>query len=109
MIELTRASGNSEPEMVTLFSIDGEEYRVPAKPRVNVALKYLTNAREFGEQLAQMMLLEELLGPEGYKALSEYDELTSEQLNEVADLAAKLTLGGLESGNGKSGSKKSRG
>jgi len=100
MIELTRPVGDSEVEMVPLFSIDGKEYRVPAKPRVNVALKYLTNAREHGEQMAQMMLLEDLLGAEGYKALAEYDDLTAEQLSQVADLAAKLTLGQLESGNG---------
>ena len=101
MIELTRSGEGESPEMVDLFSIDGKTYQVPAKPRVNVALQYLTLSREHGEQMAQMMLLEKLLGPEGYKALSEYDELTPEQLREVSDFAAKLTLGAVESeGNG---------
>lgn len=103
MIEITspKKGKGSGPEMVDLFSIDGVAYQVPAKPRVNVALQYLTFARENGEQMAQMMLLEKLLGPDGYKALSEYDDLTPEQLREVSDFAAKLTLGAIESeGNG---------
>lgn len=110
MIELKRSGDDADkPEMVDLFSIDGTAYQVPKKPRVNVALQYLTDARRFGEELAQMMLLEKLLGEDGYRALSEYEDLTPEQLSQVSDKAAALTLGQLESGNGGRGSKKSRG
>lgn len=111
MIELKSTGDRSDEEMVVLFTLDDVEYKVPARPRVNLSLQYLTDARQFGEQLAQMMLLEKMLGPDGYEALSSWEDLTAEQLGEVADYAARLALGALEGsqGNDKSGSKKSRG
>jgi hypothetical protein len=63
---------------------------------MNVALKFLINLREFGEAMANMMLLETLLGADGYEALSNYDGLTPANLRAVSDAAAKLTLGVLE-------------
>jgi hypothetical protein len=111
MIELksTEREDGAEEELVPLFSLDGTTYSVPAKPRVHVALQYLTDARQHGEQMAQMMLLEKLLGEKGYKALSEFEDLTPEDLSAISDEAAKLTLGALEqpdSGNGSGGSRK---
>lgn len=102
MIALKSAKADGPVEMVDLFSIGETTFQVPAKPRVNVALQLLTDTREHGEMLAQMMLLEKLLGPEGYAALSNYDELTTEQLQQVSELASKLTLGALENTSGNS-------
>lgn len=98
MIEIKSAKKNvgQEEEMVDLFSIDDVVYSIPAKPRVNLALQYLTDARKFGEHMAQMMLLEKLLGEKGFKALSEYEDLTPEQLAQVGETASKLTLGNRE-------------
>lgn len=111
MIALQTAKADRrKSEMVDLFSIDDVTYQVPARPRVNVALQFLTDTREHGESLAQMMLLEKLLGPEGYAALAGYDALSAEDLTAVSEAAAKLTLGALETpGNGEGGSLKSVG
>lgn len=112
MIELVSSGGGEQVEMVDLFSIDGTVYQVPAKPRVNVALQFLNDLRTQGEAMANMLMLEKLLGAEGYKALSTYDALTPENLRAVTDAAAKLTLGMLEeaeSGNSDGGSLRSVG
>lgn len=112
MIALTSKVTEEKADMVDLFSIDDKVYQVPAKPRVNVALKYLTNVKELGNAVAEMQLLEDLLGEEGYRALSEFDGLTAADLSAVSEAAARLVLGALEDageGNGESGSGKSAG
>ncbi len=104
VIELV--SGGDEdapPEMVDLFSIDGVTYQIPSKPRVNVALKYLWQARTVGEDHAAGELLESLLGPKGFQALVEYDDLTPEQFANILGAAQKVTLGAMEAAQGNSG------
>lgn len=112
MIELKRSGDHSEQETRVLFYIDDKEYRVPAKPRVNLALQYLTDVRTQGAFLAELSLLERLLGEDGYQALCNFDDLTPEQFSQVQDEAVQIALGALEKsqGNGgKRGSRKSRG
>lgn len=111
MIELTRSTDETPPEMTDLFSIDGVVYSVPKKPRVNIALKYLDNLRRMGPVIADMMLLEQMVGEKGYKALCEYDDLAPGDLSKVTDAVVALTLGAMEAnqGNGDSGSNKSDG
>jgi hypothetical protein len=84
------------PDRVTLFYIDDREYSVTLKPGVNVGLRYLHLVRTVGENQAMDYLLEKLLGSEGYQALMDYDDLTSEQFQQICEVASKLTLGALE-------------
>lgn len=107
MIELKRAADSAEVEMVDLFKIDDVVYQVPAKPRVNVALRYFKNLQTMGAMSAEMALLEELLGEKGFKALSEFDGLTAKDLEALSEAAAQHALGALEDapeGNGAGGS-----
>lgn len=94
-IELT-STPNAEIETVELFSIDGQSYSIPKKPRVNLALRYLKMAREEGADAASAYLLEQLVGPAAYDALMNYEDLTSETLGAIMEAAQKVTLGGLE-------------
>lgn len=87
---------SAEVELVVLFSIDGRDYTIPKKPRVNVALRYLKMAREHGPEAAQAYLLEALVGEEAYEALMNFDDLDSDTLGAIAEAAQKYTLGGLE-------------
>lgn len=89
-------TGGAVADRVPIFSIDGVAYTIPAKPRPALALRFLHNRRTVGEDDATDILLEELLGPDGYKALREYDELTTEQLKSVFTIAQKVALGALE-------------
>lgn len=91
------AGGTSAPvEMVDLFHLDGVTYQIPAKPRVNVALRYLRTAKRDGETVATSELLEALLGVDGFEALTNYDELTPDQFAQIVAAAQKVTLGALE-------------
>src|SRR6185312_1432059 len=93
---MTRSTDDSPPEMMDLFSIDEVMYQVPAKPRVNIALKYLDNLRRMGPVIADMMLLEELIGTEAYQALSNYEDLKGSDLKTITDTVVRLTLGAME-------------
>lgn len=83
-------------DRIPLFSIDGVEYTIPAKPRMNVGLKYLWERRERGQDYAIPGLLMRLLGQEGFEALMDYDELDPEEFQQIVKLATGVTLGQIE-------------
>lgn len=85
-----------EAEQVELFSLDGQMYSIPAKPKVNIALKYLRLVRQQGQEVAAGWLLEELLGTEAYEALMDFEDLTEEQLETVMMVAQTAILGAME-------------
>ncbi len=100
-IALTSRPAGDEPDPIELFSLDGVSYTIPAKPRANLALRYLYEAKSIGTDYAATNLLEALVGTDGYQALMNYDDLTGDQLQEVLDAAQKITLGTLESPKGR--------
>lgn len=104
MIELnTRHSEEGrEEERVELFRLNGQAYTVPAKPRVNASLQLLRDTRKHGVELAQLMLLEKMLGQEAYDALCDFEDLKPEDLKALSEACAKLSLGSLESAAGNS-------
>lgn len=95
VLRLTRSPDRAE-ERVPLFYIDDVEYTVVKRPNVNVGLQMLELLRTEGEPAAQAYVLGKLLGPEGYAALLDYDELTAEQYSHICRVAARLALGSLE-------------
>ncbi len=80
----------------TLFSIDGVDYTIPARPRPNLALKFMWQTKTIGEDEAGINLLIAMLGEEGFKALSEYEQLTTEQFVQVMTIAQDVAMGSLE-------------
>jgi hypothetical protein len=101
-VEITtpqRPEGYKE-DRVTVFSIDGTDYTVPARPRPNIAVRFLWRQKEAGVMQAASELLESMLGTEGFKALSEYDDLTDEQFSQVLAIVQKVALGSLEKATG---------
>ena len=101
MIELTNEEKTGPEELLDLFSIDDVVFTVPKRPRVNIALQYLDNLRRMGPVIADMMLLEKLIGEKGYKALSEYEGLKPEHLEKITDTVVQLTLGAMENSSKK--------
>jgi hypothetical protein len=83
-------------DTLVLFELDGREYRVPAKPRAVVALRYLRAVRDGGTEKGAAQLLTDLLGADGFDALCDYEDLQPEQLKSIMDAAQKLTLGSVE-------------
>lgn len=101
MIELKpKTTDSSAEERVELFSLNGTVYTIPAKPRVHLALRYLFHAKRHGVDQAAAELLESLIGPEGFEALTNYEDLTPEELQAVMDAAQAVTLGALEEATG---------
>ncbi|KPM55732.1 hypothetical protein CcI49_03255 [Frankia sp. CcI49] len=88
------------PGVVELFRLHGKVYTIPDAPKVNVALLYLWEARHHGEGVADQMLLERMVGEDGYRALMEHDPLKQEQLDRILSTAQKVVLGSLEQGKG---------
>jgi hypothetical protein len=106
MIELKTPKGKQpKVAMVDLFSIDGTVYQMPAKPKAHVALQYLVDLRDEGPLMAEMRLMERLLGVDGYRALASWEHLAPEDLAAIQAEAQRLALGALEDpqGNGSGG------
>lgn len=95
-IELHTSTDAKPAAMVDLFSIDDTMYQIPAKPKVNIALKFLRMARTQGMEIASGWLLEELLGEDAFEALMNYDDLTAEDMEQVMAVAQEVTLGAVE-------------
>lgn len=95
-IVLPASTAAAISDTVVLFELDGREFRVPAKPRVTVALRYLRTVRDKGTDVAAASLLTELLGVDGFDALCEYEDLTVDQFKSIMDAAQKLTMGAIE-------------
>jgi hypothetical protein len=84
------------PDLVDLFEVDGTMYSVPSKPSASIALRYLDAAENLGPQAANLYVLREMLGEDGYKALSTCRALTDTQLTWIVETVQGLVLGTIE-------------
>jgi hypothetical protein len=81
-----------------LFYIDDRAYTVPNEVSSAVGLQYihLSAGGDIGVLQAQDYLLNELLGADAYRALREYQALTSAHLAWVIEACSRLALGTIE-------------
>lgn len=86
----------AQDDRVVLFYLGDKEYTIPAKPRTNVAIKYLRDIRSEGDEIAQANMLVGLLGEEGFDALCDAEDILPEQFEAIVSIAAAKTLGALE-------------
>lgn len=84
-------------EQVELFSIDGKSYTIADKPRVNLGLKVMRVMADEGASAGNAYMLEQLLGKENFDALTDFDDLTTEQFEAIVELASEVVFGGLDS------------
>ncbi|GAX54746.1 hypothetical protein [Streptomyces olivochromogenes] len=85
-----------QEERVVLFTIDEDEYTVPAKPRPNVSLRFMRNLKDHDENYAMAQLMEDMLGKAGWDALCDFDALTEDELTQIMDQVQNLAMGGAE-------------
>ena len=98
---VVKSSGKTR-ERIVLFTIDDEEFSVPAKPGPNVTLKFLDEMRRTGnEMFAALGLLEAMLGKEKYAALLDYEELEDDLLGQILEQVVKLAMDRVEESAGK--------
>lgn len=94
---LRLSSEATEPvEMVDLFEVDDVMYQVPRRPSASIGLQFLEAAEDLGPQAANLWILREMLGAEGYKALSTCKTLTDSHLTWVIETVQGLALGTVE-------------
>lgn len=95
-------SKKDKADRVVLFTIDDEEFTVPAKPGANVTLKFLDELRRTGnEMFAAMSLMETMLGKEAYQKFLDWEEMEDEQLSDVLEQVVNLAMSRVEDKAGK--------
>lgn len=97
MLELKSKSGEKKYEQVELFSIDDKSYSAVKKPRAAFALKVLKMLKDReADHLFQTEVLLEVLGEEGYNALTSWDELEPEHIEQVFQACLLVIFGSSE-------------
>lgn len=95
-------SKNEKKDKIVLFTIDDQEFTVPAKPGMRVALKFMNQMKKSNNEMYGMLqLLEDMLGPEQYEALLDYEELDDELIGKIAEQCITLALGKVQETTGK--------
>lgn len=87
--------GRKAPEMVTIFEIDGTEYKIPAKPSPAVLIRFMREARnkKVGRNQAVENLLVTLLGQDALDALAESPDVTEEDVADVFTIVGHIGFG----------------
>lgn len=95
-LRLESAVEQAEPERVVIAYLDDYELTMPTAIPPNVSLKVIRTARQSGDGVAMMQMLEEVLGPEGYDRLANWPSLTSENLEKLFAVVQHVAMGPLE-------------
>lgn len=91
-----RRNDEEVEERVVIFHLNGTDYSVPKKPRINLGLKFSYERRAFGTDVAVSSLLRAMLGDEGFDALMGYDGLTEDDLEAITTICSRAAMGKLE-------------
>lgn len=87
-------SSDEEVETITLFTLDGVEYKIPTKVGHNITLQAMEVYVKSGSQdAAALWSLEYLLGAKGWQALKDFDELTEENFEQIMEVAENIVIG----------------
>lgn len=95
-------AAKTKENTLTLFSIDDNEYSIPATIKPNRALQIMHVFRAQGESSGVSFMLETLLGKEGYDALINFDDLESDDLEKIIKIAFQMVAGATENPKAKS-------
>lgn len=91
-VEIGRA-GRVPNELVTLFTLDGKNYKVPQKPSPALMQRFLRDARKHGPAMATSVLLDTMLGEEALDALAESPEVTDEDMARIYTALTHIAFG----------------
>jgi len=90
VIILSTAKTRTRGRRVVVFSIDGKDYSVPENPPAGILLEFMAAVREHGagSGAAEAVMLDRMLGTDGYQALQSHPDLT---ITDLANVIAKVT------------------
>ena len=94
-LDLDAEPQTTSDEVVHLFTLNEVDYYIPKEPKASVSLKYLRMSRQDLTD-AQGWLLEQLLGPDAYTALMDWDGLTADILRRLLAIVNKLAVDAAE-------------
>lgn len=95
-LRLTSDDELPEPERTVVAYLDDYELTIPKQVPPNLALKVMRTQRVRGEEMAMMEMLEEVLGPEGFERLSNWRQLTTDNLIDLFKVIQSVAMGALE-------------
>lgn len=82
-----------EPKYDVLFRIRGKDYEGVVNPSGSLLFKYLDVQRKRGSDMALSWLLETMLKPDAYQAVTTDESLTRADFDAVCDLVKGLVFG----------------
>lgn len=105
-LETKKAEDKQPSPRIHLFSIDGTDYFIDARPSMSIALQFMHFAgmsanRKPGEAnvrdaAAISYLMTSLLGEDGWRALREFPDLSPKQFTMITEIATTVVMGVLE-------------
>lgn len=98
VLELNSEDMEEEPDLVEIFRLDGKPYYIDRNLGVGITLRALKALKQQGELSALSAILVELLGEEGFDALSSFRGIKPKHLAQVVVSCNKALLGDQESG-----------
>jgi hypothetical protein len=88
---------DKKSERVLLFTIDDEEFTVPAKPGMRAVMRYLNVARKTGNDLyAAQQLVEDMLGTEKWERFLDWEDMDDKIMNSVVEKCINLAVTSVE-------------
>lgn len=96
-LRLTSAGPDAPaPERVIIAFLDDYELSMPAKMPASTSLRVMRAQRKEGEAQAMMLMLEEVLGEEGFTKLVEWPSLTDDNLVDLFAVVQHVAMGAME-------------
>lgn len=100
VIKVVRAALDQFSAREVLFTLPNEvegetdvEHTIPVKVAPTKSLWLLKQIDEFGEIHGSLVVLEEMLGKDSFAALLASEDVTAEQLNEIAKVCVERVVG----------------
>lgn len=88
--------GRAGQKMVTIFTLDGRDYRVPERLGPAAIIKFQKDLRKRGRDHALWELMLTLLGQEALDRLAESPDVSVEDVADVFAIVAHIAFGSLE-------------
>lgn len=90
VVRLVTSKTRRPGKRIVVFSIDDRDFTVPENPPAGILLSYVDAVRQHGagSGAAEAVMLDLMLGTEGYAALRSHPDLT---LTDLARIIAKVT------------------
>lgn len=96
-----KSNAETKTERVVLFTIDDEEYSVPAVFGTRTVLRFLNDMRKHSEMTAVLALLEKTLGEDALEKLLDWEDLSDEIMGQIIDLVVGLVVEEANKNSGK--------